>query len=63
MHKGVKHTGKVPERLEKRLARDNEIRGLTADLRRAVVEEQYETAAALRDKIRMLEAEQEGGVE
>jgi len=63
MHKGVKHTGKVPERLEKRLARDNEIRGLTADLRRAVVEEQYETAAALRDKIRMLEAEREGGVE
>jgi protein arginine kinase activator len=59
MHKGVKHTGKVPERLEKKLARENEIRGLTSDLRRAVVEEQYETAASLRDKIRVLEAERD----
>jgi protein arginine kinase activator len=63
MHKGVRHTGKVPERLEKRLARDNEIRGLTSDLRRAVVEEQYETAAALRDKIRVLEAERDDGAD
>jgi protein arginine kinase activator len=59
MHKGIKHTGKVPERLEKKLALENQIRGLTSDLRRAVVEEQYETAAALRDKIRILEAERE----
>lgn len=61
MHKGVKHTGKIPVRLERRIARDNEIRGLTSDLRRAVVEEQYETAAALRDKIRVLEAERADG--
>ena len=61
MHKGIKHTGKIPERLEKMLARDNEIRGLTSDLRRAVVEEQYETAAALRDKIRLLENDREEG--
>ncbi len=61
MHKGVKHTGKIPERLEKMLARDNEIKGLTSDLRRAVLEEQYEAAAALRDKIRMLETELDGG--
>jgi protein arginine kinase activator len=61
MHKGVRHTGKVPVRLEKMLARDNEIKGLNSELRRAVMEEQYETAAALRDKIRSLEAEREGG--
>jgi protein arginine kinase activator len=62
MHKGTKHTGKVPERLEKMLAWDNQIRSLTSDLRRAVVEEQYETAAALRDKIRTLEAERDNGL-
>jgi protein arginine kinase activator len=63
MHKGVRHTGKVPVRLERKLARDNEIRCLSSDLRRAVVEEQYETAAALRDKIRALESERENGVD
>jgi protein arginine kinase activator len=57
MHKGLKHTGKCPERLKRSLARDAALRELTASLRQAVVEEQYETAATLRDKIRAMEAE------
>ena len=57
MHKGLRHAGKVPERRQRAVLREKELRSLTADLRKAVVEEQYETAAALRDKIRALEAE------
>jgi protein arginine kinase activator len=59
MHKGLTHTGKFPERLAKVRAREAEIKGLTLELRRAVMEEQYESAAALRDRIRLLEADRD----
>ena len=57
MHKGLKHTGKCPERLQRTLARGNALRILNEELRKAVVEEQYEEAASLRDKIKAMERE------
>ena len=57
MHKGLKHTGKCPERLQRTQARVSAMRGLNEQLRKAVVEEQYEEAASLRDKIKALERE------
>ncbi|MEI6871636.1 MAG: excinuclease ABC subunit B [Verrucomicrobiota bacterium] len=57
MHKGLRHVGKCPERLRLTQARDNALRGFHEALRAAVVEEKYEEAAALRDKIRALDQE------
>jgi len=57
MHKGLKHTGKCPERLQRSLARANLLSELSDKLRKAVVDEQYEAAAALRDQIKALEKE------
>lgn len=58
MHKGLKHTGKFPERLQRTQARMTAMRSLNEALRKAVVEEQYEEAASLRDKIKALEREE-----
>ncbi len=55
MHKGNSHIGKVPSRLQRSLERDQEIKDLHRDLRKAVVEENYESAAEIRDRIRSLE--------
>jgi protein arginine kinase activator len=56
MHKGTHHTGKVPARISKLLERENALKTLQRDLQRAVAEENYETAAQLRDQLRHLEA-------
>lgn len=58
MHKSMTHIGKCPERQQRRLLRANKIRDLGETLRKAVIEEQYETAAALRDQIKALESEE-----
>ena len=55
MHKGTSHVGKVPPRLLKARQRDDEMKKLQRDLRKAVTEEKYEVAAGLRDKIQQLE--------
>jgi protein arginine kinase activator len=57
MHKGLRHTGKCPERLQRALALENEVRTLAQELRSAVEGERYEEAAALRDRIKTLEGE------
>jgi protein arginine kinase activator len=57
MHKGMEHKGKVPARLVKARQRSEDLRKLQRDLRKAVADEKYETAAELRDKIKHLEAE------
>ncbi len=57
MHKGIKHTGKCPERLQRTQERASAMRDLNEALRKAVIEEQYEEAATLRDKIKALERE------
>ncbi len=54
MHKGSSHTGKMPARLAQTHAQDERLRSLQDDLQRAVTEENYESAASLRDQIRRL---------
>ncbi len=55
MHKGTEHVGKLPQRAHLALEQNDRMRTLTDDLRKAVEEENYETAASLRDEIRKLE--------
>ena len=57
MHKGTSHVGKLPTRAQKTLALSDRMKTLTENLRKAVQEENYETAAALRDEIRQLESQ------
>ena len=48
MHKGVEHVGKLPERAARQLELSDKMRTLSNNLEKAVAEENYETAAALR---------------
>jgi excinuclease UvrABC nuclease subunit len=57
MHRGSVHTGKVPAKLRAGRLRSKELVELQASLQKAVEEEHFEEAAALRDKIRNLEEE------
>lgn len=57
MHKGTEHVGKVPQRAHQQIQMNHRMRALTADLQKAVAEENYETAASLRDQIKKLEHE------
>jgi protein arginine kinase activator len=54
MHKGTRHVGKAPEAL--RQSRDNvdRLKALQKKLAKAIDDENYEGAAALRDEIKML---------
>lgn len=55
-HEGASHhIGKVPRRLGTALSAENDLIRLRKELLRAVDDEQYETAARLRDRIRTLE--------
>lgn len=54
MHKGTAHVGKQPARLTRSLERTAQMKNLQRDLRKAVAEENYESAAQLRDQIRHL---------
>jgi protein arginine kinase activator len=57
MHKGTEHVGKLPQRAHREVERDDRMRALNEDLQKAVAEENYESAAALRDQIKQLEHE------
>ena len=57
MHKGLKHTGKMPARLSRRIAMADRVKVLETDLKKAVKDEKYEDAARLRDEIQKLEHE------
>ena len=57
MHRGSVHTGKVPAKLRVGRLRNKEMSELQASLQKAVLEEQFEEAATLRDRIRKLEEE------
>jgi protein arginine kinase activator len=57
MHKGTQHTGKVPTRLQRSIEREQQLKELHRTLRKAVTDEDYESAAQLRDRIRELEVE------
>jgi protein arginine kinase activator len=57
MHKGTEHVGKVPERAQRAVKLTHRMRTLNEDLQKAVAEENYETAASLRDQLKQLEGE------
>lgn len=57
MHKGTTHLGKKPVRLAQSMEREAELKQLQRDLRTAVTEENYESAALLRDQIRQMEVQ------
>jgi protein arginine kinase activator len=57
MHRGLLHTGKVPAKLALTRRRVQELARLETGLAKAIADEHFEEAAALRDKIRLLEAE------
>ena len=60
MHKGTSHVGKVPERAQRVGELSDRMRTLNENLQKAVAEENYETAASLRDQIKQLEGELAG---
>ncbi|PYL38260.1 MAG: excinuclease ABC subunit B, partial [Verrucomicrobia bacterium] len=55
MHKGTEHVGKLPQRAHRVLELSDRMRTLTKSLEKAVADENYETAASLRDQIKQLE--------
>jgi protein arginine kinase activator len=55
MHKGTEHVGKLPARAQRTLALNDQMKSLSEDLKKAVEQENYETAASLRDQIKQLE--------
>ncbi|MCI0650428.1 MAG: UvrB/UvrC motif-containing protein [Planctomycetes bacterium] len=55
IHGSTQHKGKVPKRMGNLLGRDQEIADARAALQAAVKNEEYEKAAALRDRIYELE--------
>ncbi len=57
MHKGSAHMGKVPTRMARSIERDQQLKELQRDLRKAVADENYESAAELRDRIKTLQVE------
>jgi protein arginine kinase activator len=57
MHKGIEHVGKLPHRAHRAMEINHRMRTLAENLQKAVAEENYETAASLRDQIKQLESE------
>ena len=57
MHKGTKHVGKLPQRAHREVQLSDQMRTLAENLEKAVAEENYETAASLRDQIKQLESQ------
>ena len=58
IHGACEHVGKVPQRRGGALKRSRQIANLEADLNKAVMEQNFEQAAKLRDQIRDLKNEQ-----
>ena len=54
MHKGTRHVGKAPEALRQTRENVDRLKTLQKKLAKAIEDENYETAAALRDEIRVL---------
>jgi protein arginine kinase activator len=63
LHGGSRHAGKVPRRGGSGIRRQNEMKSLKAEMQELVRREAFEEAAALRDRIRELEAARGGDSE
>ena len=54
MHKGTRHAGKAPEALRQSRENTDRMKALQKKLAKAVEDENYESAAALRDEMKLL---------
>jgi protein arginine kinase activator len=61
VHGQAKHSGKIPGKLQSRYGFERELSKLKTELTRAIAEEEYESAAVLRDKIKNLKERSESG--
>jgi protein arginine kinase activator len=59
MHKGIRHTGKVPRHLQRAADVSDQLKQLQKRLEKAVESEDFEQAALLRDEIRQLRAQEQ----
>ena len=57
MHKGERHTGKIPAAFAKTIKKTERLSTLRKELDAAISQENYELAATLRDRIHQLEKE------
>lgn len=63
VHSGnTKHIGKIPKRKGAHLHTQREIETHREELQRLIEQEEFEQAAVVRDKIKKLEAEKDGGL-
>ena len=60
IHGNAVHTGSVPGKHAESLAKRKEIEDLKKEQQKAVLEQDYEKAAVIRDKIKELEKEEKG---
>lgn len=61
IHDSTQHSGKVPRRTSSDVAMQKDLRQLQVDLKKAIRNEEYEKAAALRDQIRKLDEHMAAG--
>lgn len=61
IHGSTQHLGKIPPSAGSRLKRERELIELKRELTRVIQREEYEKAADIRDRIRVLEEEEDGG--
>jgi protein arginine kinase activator len=57
MHKGTKHVGKVPQVFRQTQDMADKLKGLKKKLEKAIANEDFETAATLRDEVKALTAQ------
>jgi protein arginine kinase activator len=57
MHKGTRHTGKVPENLRQSRDLTDRLKLLQKKLNKAIEQEDFEQAAVLRDEIKQASAQ------
>jgi protein arginine kinase activator len=62
MHKGTRHTGKVPESLRQSRDASERMKVLQQKLAKAIEEENFEQAAVLRDEIKQMTSRLAGPV-
>jgi protein arginine kinase activator len=62
MHKGTRHAGKVPEGLRQTRDMSDRLNALQQKLAKAIQEENFEQAAALRDEIKQMNTRLAGPV-
>ena len=56
MHRSDRHEGKIPASLRRKVRADHAVTDLQEQLKKAIVEERFEDAASLRDRIEAAEA-------